>query len=69
MKIVEIFQANNVNIICVNRKLTWPERARKTAKIEDMTISVNDTTNDHWLSTRDTIQDPEALAGKEIELI
>lgn len=69
MKIVEIFRANNVNIICVDRKLTWPERAKRTAKIENMTVSVSDTTNDRWLSTKDDIQDPKALTGKEIELM
>lgn len=69
MKIVEIFQANNVNIICVDRKLTWQERVKRTAKIENVVVSVNGTTNDRWLSTKDEIQDPKALTGKEIELM
>ncbi len=46
MKIVEVFQSNGINIICVDRKLTWRERSKKTVKIKDLVLTVNATTND-----------------------
>ena len=69
MKIVEVFQSNGINIICVDRKLTWRERAKKTVKIKDLVLTVNATTNDRWLSSRDEIENVQSLAGEEIELL
>ncbi len=69
MKIVEIFQANGINIICVDRQLTWSERSKKTVKIKDLVLTVNATTNDRWISSGDEIENAQSLAGEEIELV
>lgn len=73
MKVFEIFQENNkdhcISIISFDRDLSMKERNCHTALVKDLVLNVRYTTNERWMYTTDTINNPESFAGEEIILL
>lgn len=74
MKVIEAFQIkgnihDSITAIRVDRNLSGGERARKTAIIGDIDLSVEPTSLENVMWTGDAVEDPKELIGQNVILV